>query len=170
MKTVWLAIAVAVPFAMLAHLAIWSRRGTWARPAAIVLFIVGLPLIAAAGVQSLGLHRPMNLAWELGKGEYRVLAAKLVQDKAIYLYLDTPDRIEPWPLALPWDNDTANRIQKLQDGAEGQGESAGNGGQFEMRYDPSLDTNPLQFHPLPQPAIMPPKPRQQVAPRFEQDA
>ena len=167
--TVWLAVAVAVPFAAAAWLAIWSRRGTWARPAAIVLFLIGLPMIAAAGVQSLGQHRPINLAWELGKGEYRVLGAKLVQDHGIYLYLDTPDRLEPWPLQLPWDNDVANRIQELQEGTEGEGENDGDGGQFEMRYDPSLDTNPLQFHPLPQPQALPPKPPQQQAPHFEQD-
>ena len=163
--TVWLAVAVAVPFALLAWVAIWSRRGTWGRPAAIALFLVSLPMIAAAGVQSLGQHRPLNLAWELPAGDHRVLAVKMIQDQAIYLYLDTPDRLEPWPLVLPWSNETANRLQKLQDEATQEAQ-----GQFVLRYDPSLDVNPRQFHPLPIPQMMPPKPRQQVAPHYEQGA
>jgi hypothetical protein len=43
-------------------------------------------------------------------------------------------------------------------------------GQFMMRYEPSLDTNAPQFHPLPQPPVLPPKPRQEQAPHLEQDA
>jgi hypothetical protein len=164
--TVWLALAVAVLFAAAAWLAIWSRRGTWARPAAIVLFLIGLPVIAAASVHTLGHHRPINLAWELGKGEYLILGVRMVQDKAIYLYLETPDRQEPWPLVLPWDNETANQIQKAMDGAEGQGDQGE--GKIMMNYDPSLDDNPLQFHHLPVQKALPDKPRPQAAPHFEQ--
>ena len=166
--TTLLAVAVVALFAAAAHLAIWSRAGTWARPAAVTLFLVGLPLIAAAGVHSLGHHRPINLAWELGKGEYLILGVKMEQDRAIYLYLEAPDRLEPWPLVLPWDNETANEIQKAMDGSEGEGTDGD--GKMMMNYDPSLDDNPLQFHPLPQHPVLPAKPSPQQAPHFEQDA
>jgi hypothetical protein len=92
-----------------------------------------------------------------------VLAAKMVQDEAIYLYLDDPTRTEPRPLKLPWSNDAANRIQKLQDEA---GPEAN--GHFMLRYEPWLDTYAQQFHPLPQPPVLPPKPTPPPAPHFEQ--
>jgi hypothetical protein len=53
------------------------------------------------------------------------------------------------------------------DGAEGQGEGEG---KLVMNYDPSLDDNPLQFHPLPVQKAPPDKPRPQQAPVFEQGA
>lgn len=161
---IWLAIGIVVLFAAAAWLAIWSRRDTWARHAAIGLFGLGLPLIVAAGIQSLGNHRPMGLAWELRAGNHRVLAAKMIQDEAIYLYMDA-GRDEPWPLMLPWDNESANRIQKLQEEAQGDAN-----GQFMLQYEPSLDIHAPQFHPLPQPQLLPPKPQQVPAPHIEQSA
>lgn len=157
-----LSIGVLALFSAAAWLAIWSRRDTWARPAAMLLFLAGIPTIGAAAVESLGWHKPLPLAWDLAPGDHRVLAAKLVQDQAIYLYLDDAARVEPRPLVLPWSNDAANRIQALQDQA-----GPDSNGQFVMRYEPSLDTHAPQFHPLPQPPALPPKPVPPPAPRFE---
>jgi hypothetical protein len=39
-----------------------------------------------------------------------------------------------------------------------------------MRYEPSLDVHAPQFHPLPQPPALPPKPRQERGLQFEQGA
>lgn len=160
---VWLSLGVLALFAAEAWLAIWSRRDTWGRLATVLLFLVGLPAIAAVAVESLGWHKPLALVWDLPRGEHRVLAAKLVQDEAIYLYIDDPVRSEPRAIVLPWSNETANRIQKLQDEA---GRDAN--GQFMMRYEPSLDTHAPQFHPLPQPPALPPKPSPPPVPRFDQ--
>jgi hypothetical protein len=79
-----------------------------------------------------------------GQGDYRVLAAKMVQDKAIYIYIDDETRVEPRPLLLPWDNDTANAIQRALDGAPD-----GSEGEFMMSYEPSLDMTEQQFHAVP---------------------
>lgn len=160
----WLAVAIMMLFTAATWLAVWSRRDCWGRPAAVALFLVGTPAIAAAGVQLLGHHRPMAFVWELAPGDHRVLAAKMVQDEAIYLYLDGA-RSEPWPLMLPWDNEAANRIQQLQDKARPESH-----GQFMLRYEPSLDTHAPQFHPLPQPPLLPPKPIPDVSPHLEQSA
>ena len=160
----WLPVPVFVLFALAAWLAIWSRRDSWGRPAAIVLFVLGLPVIAAAGLHLLGHHRPMALAWEIPAGDHRVLAVKMVQDEAIYLYLDA-GRSEPWPVLLAWSNEAANRIQKLQDEAP-----PGSHGQFMLRHEPSLDVHGPQFHPLPQPPALPPKPRPERGLQFEQGA
>ena len=50
----WLSIAVLSLFAGAAWLAVWSRRDTWARPAAILLFLFGIPVVGAAAIESLG--------------------------------------------------------------------------------------------------------------------
>lgn len=160
---VWLSLSVLALFAAEAWLAIWSRRDTWGRLATVLLFILGLPAIAAVAVESLGWHKPLALVWDLPRGELRVLAAKLAQDEAIYLYIDDPVRSEPRPIILPWSNDMANHIQRLQDEA---GPDAN--GQFMMRYEPSLDTHAPQFHPLPQPPALPPKPNPPPVQRFDQ--
>ncbi|NGO54170.1 hypothetical protein [Allomesorhizobium camelthorni] len=160
---VWLSIGILVLFAGEAWLAIWSRRDTWGRAATVLLFIFALPAIATVAVESLGWHKPLKLVWDLAPGEHRVLATKLVQDEAIYLYLDDPARSEPRPIVLPWSNETASRIQKLQDDAGREAR-----GQFMMRYEPSLDTHAPQFHPLPQPPALPPKPIPPPVQRFEQ--
>lgn len=160
----WLVVAVLALFATTAWLAIWSRRDSWARPAAVALFLLGMPAVAAAGLQLLGHHRPMALAWDLSAGDHRVLGVKMVQDDAIYLYLDA-GRTEPWPVLLPWSNEAANRIQKLQDEARPDSQ-----GQFLMRYEPSLDLHRPQFHPLPQPPLLPPKAVPETAPHLDQSA
>jgi hypothetical protein len=149
---VWLTLAVVALFAAAAWLAIWSRRDTWARPAAVVLFLAAMPTIAMAAVESLGWHRPIEFVWDLDQGDYRVLAAKMVQDKAIYIYIDDDKRVEPRPLLLPWDNDTANAIQRALDGAPD-----GSEGEFMMSYEPSIDMTEQQFHAVPPEPAPPPK-------------
>jgi hypothetical protein len=161
---IWLGLGIITLFGAAAWLAIWSRKDTPARFAALLLFLAGIPAVAAAGIEALGHHRPLWTAWALEPGDHRTLAVKMVQDQAIYLYLDT-GREEPWQLRLPWDNEVANAIQRAIDEApEGQE------GQLMLRYEHSWDIHPRQFHPLPQPPALPAKPALPAAPHFEQDA
>jgi hypothetical protein len=121
-----------------------------------------MPTIAVAAIESLGWHRPIDLVWDLDSGDYRVLAAKMVQDKAIYIYIDDDARVEPRPIILPWNNDVANAIQRALDGAPDGAE-----GQFVMRYEPSLDMSEQQFHPLPQEPALPPKDAPEPATHYQ---
>lgn len=160
--TVWLALAIVALFAAAAWLAVWSRSDTWGRSAAVVLFLAAMPTIGLAAVESLGWHRPISLAWDLDGGDYRVLAAKMVQDEAIYIYIDDETRMEPRPLLLPWDNDVANAIQRALDGAPDGAE-----GEFMMSYEPAIELNQQQFHPVPQAPALPPKPVPEPALNYE---
>lgn len=159
--TVLIFSAVGALLALFTFMVIWSRKDTWARPASIVLFLAAVPGLAYASIETLGFHRPLKWAWGLSAGDQRVLAAKMVQDVAIYLYIDDPQRAEPWPLQLPWSNELAEAIAKAQD----QSQRDGNGGQFLFRFDPSLETHAPQVHPLPQPKLPIPK-SPEPAPKF----
>ena len=152
-----LALAVALLFAALALIAIWSRRADRMRHAALGLFIIGLPLLAAAGLESLSWSRPLWAMWNLN-GDFRVLGAKMIEGVGIYAYVDTDG--EPRAVELPWDNRTAERLQELFD-------DPANGGQAMMRFEFSWDTSPPQFYPIPQPPALPPKDAQPTAPHLE---
>lgn len=157
--------AVGALVAVLTFMVVWSRKDTWARPASIVLFLAAVPGLAYASVETLGFHRPMKWAWGLEAGDYRVLAAKMVQDVAIYLYIDAPDRDEPWPLELPWSNELADAIAKAQD----ESKRNGDGDQFMLNFDPSLDLHAPQIHPLPQPKLPMPKAPEAAPKVYEQE-
>lgn len=161
---IWLGLGIIALFGAAAWLAIWSRKDTPARPAAMLLFLVGIPVVAAAGIEALGHHRPLWTTWQLEPGDHRALAVKMVQDRAIYLYLHT-GREEPWPLRLPWDNEVANAIQRALDEAP-----QGREGQLMLRYEHSWDIHPRQFHPLPQLPALPAKITPPPPPHLEQGA
>ena len=153
-----LAVILVIYFASLAWLAIWSRRADRMRHAAVGLFILGLPLLAAAGLESLSWSRPLWAMWSLS-GEYRVLGAKMIEGVGIYAYVDTDG--EPRAVELPWDNRTAERLQELFD-------DPANGGQAMMRFEFSWDLErPPTFYPLPQPPALPDKDAQPTAPHLE---
>ncbi len=151
----------------LALTTIWSRRNTWVRGAAVAGWIALMPLVVGSAFFSLSHPAPWMPLVTVPGGEYTVLGAKMVQDVAIYVWLDF-GAAHPRYFALPWNNDTANNLQGLLD-AEKYGEIPG----FTMMapYEWSWDESPLQFHPLPQPKGIPDKIPQQEAPtRYDRSA
>jgi hypothetical protein len=163
MNVVWLALPIIAGFGLLSWMVVWSRADTWARPAAVALFIASIPVVAYAGVEALGRHKPITLD-RLAAGDYHVLAAVLQQDKAIYVYLIDPARDEPRPLYMPWSNEDAQAIQDALDGAP-----EGSEGQLKMQYQHDGVTGIAEFHPLPQPPSPPAKEAPEPGLVFEQD-
>lgn len=146
--------------AVLTTATIWSRRETWVRGAALAGFFVLAPVTGGAVLYALSHPAPYYPAITAPGGEYTVLGVKMVQDEAIYIWLDFGSD-HPRYFALPWNNETANRLQEMLD-AQRRGQIPG----FKMSipYEHSWDRNPPQFHPLPQPIIPIPKQRQQDDP------
>lgn len=138
---------------------VWSRRENWCRHVAVPALVISMAALAVALTQILGHHRPIMFTTSLNT-EYRVLAHKLVEGDAIWLYLDRGG--EPLPLMLPWNNKTA---EQLQDAAR-ESKRRGQTGAI-MRFDPSLDRNEPQFHPLPQQTTPQPKGDPPPALRYE---
>ncbi len=153
--------------AILATATIWSRKNTWVRGAAVAGWVVLMPLVTGAAFFSLGNPAPWVQTINVPGGEYKVLGVKMVQDDAIYVWLDF-GKGHPRYFALPWDNETADRLQALLE-AQRYGDIPG----FKMTipYEWSWDQSPPQFHPMPQPRMMPNKPSQPQPPqRYEREA
>ncbi len=138
---------------------IWSRRDSWCRHVALPTLVISMTALALSLLQVLGHHRPVWIADDLGP-EIRVLAWKMIEGQAIWLYLDRPG--EPLALVLPWDDDTA---QDLQDAGR-ESRRRGQMGAI-MQFDPSLDRNEPQFHPLPQQTTPMPKGEPPPALRYD---
>lgn len=152
--------------ATLASATIWSRKNSWVRGAAVAGWLALMPLVVGSTFFSLGHPAPWVQTINVPGGKYMVLGIKLVQDVAIYVWLDF-GADHPRYFALPWDNTTADGLQGLLD-RQRRGE-----GDFEMEipYEWSWDDNPPQFHPLPQPRMVPNKPPEETEPeRYERSA
>ncbi len=145
---------------------IWSRQDTWVRGAVVAGWVAFMPLVAGSVFFSLSHPAPWVQTITVPGGEYTVLGTKMVQDVAIYVWLDF-GADTPRYFALPWNNDTANRMQELLD-QQRYGEIPGFS--LTIPYEWSWDRNPPQFHPLPQPRAMPGKPPQEEPERYERSA
>lgn len=153
------ALAVAALFALLAWLAIWSRWKDAMRHVAVGAFLAGLPLVAWAFLETLSWARPLWAMYDLPP-ETRVLAAKMIEGEAIYVWLDVGGG-QPRAVALPWDTGQAKSLQDLFDDPK-------NGNQAILRYEWSWERRaPLAFYPPPQPPVLPPKEPEEAVPHLE---
>ena len=151
---------------ILASATIWSRKDTWMRGAAVVGWLALMPLVAGSAFFSLGHPAPWVQTINVPGGKYRVIGVKMVQDVAIYVWLDFGGGY-PRYFALPWSNTTADKIQELLD----QERRDEGGFELEIPYEWSWDKNLPQFYPLPQPKMMPDKLEPQTEPkRYERSA
>jgi hypothetical protein len=139
---------------------IWSRRQTAMRGAALAAFLALAPAIVGVGFFAMSHPAPWLQTITVPGGKYTVLGVKMVQDVAIYVWLDFGAE-HPRYFALPWSNATADKMQDLLD-QQKRGEIPGF--RLDIPYEKSLDMNPPQFLPLPQPKMVPDKPPQQQAP------
>ncbi len=145
---------------------IWSRRNTAMRSVALAAFLALMPAMVGVGFFAMSHPAPWLQTITVPGGKYLVLGVKMVQDVAIYVWLDFGED-HPRYFALPWDNETADKLQGMLD-AQRYGDIPGF--QLEIPYEKSLDQNPPQFHPLPQPKMLPDKVPQEEPQRYEREA
>ena len=130
----------------LGHLAIWSRREPRGKVAALAAVAVLLWASAVAGIELLG--RPKPVAWERAALDRAIVVAfKLDEPRAIYLWLQRRDVAPPLAYVLPWSQDVAQSLREAQRRGETDGTSV------EVRF-PSQEASPT-FHARPQPAYPP---------------
>ena len=137
---------------------VWSRKDTWMRGTVIVMCLLSLPVLAYTSIEMLGWHKPIEYAWRLDD-EVRVRDAKLVEDEAIYLYVEQVG--EPRAISLDWDQELADQITQAGRASRDNGEQG-----FMLMFDRSLDVEGMN-HPLPQPIVPAPKGAQADMPVYE---
>ena len=151
----------------IAGLALWARVR---RPLkALVLALTAAWLVVAYGAlaELLSRPKPVSLEFALTKAaEAEVLASRIVEDEAIYLWLGLDALVEPRAYQIPFDRETAEELRKALD------ESREHGGGVRMRlpFEPSLDDQEPRFYAPPQPRLpLKPHPPGNEAP-FEFDS
>ena len=150
--------------ALLAGISLWTPRRLAVKALALATAALFLPLAYASLVDLLSRPKPVSLEWwQAGAEEATVLGSLLQEDQGIHLWLQLPGLAEPRAYVLPWNRQTAERLQEAQREAEQQG------GDVRMRlpFEPSLDELEPKFYAMPQPAL-PPKDHAGPGPQFYQ--
>ena len=150
--------------ALLSLISIWAPRRLALKGTALTTAVLFLPVSYAALVDLLSKPKPVDLEWwQSSAAQAEVLASRLVEDEAIYLWLQLPDLAEPRAYVLPWDRASAEQLQQ----AMREAEQNGSGVQMRLPFEPSLEDREPKFYALPQPAL-PPKDMVEPPPQFYQ--
>jgi hypothetical protein len=159
----YLFATLAVLAGVLTSISIWAPRRLVIKGTALVTTTLLLPLAYTSMVDLLSRPKPVDLEWWLHAEEATVLGSQIQENQGIHLWLQLPDVAEPRAYVLPWNRDTAERLQQARRAAEQQG------GDVRMRlpFEASQDEREPQFYALPQPAL-PPKDYAEPEPEFYQ--
>jgi hypothetical protein len=143
---------------LLSLISIWAPRRLAIKGAALTTAALFLPVSYAALSDLLSKPKPVDLEWwQRDAAEAEVLASRLVEDQAIYVWLQLPDVAEPRAYALPWDRASAEQLQQATREAQEQG----GGIRMRLPFEPSLEDREPKFYAPPQPA---PPPKHAVQP------
>lgn len=99
------------------------------------------------------LGRPKSTRIEVlrsGDKEATVLGSYMLEGSGIYMWLLLPGTAEPRYYVLPWDQKTANALQKA---IEENARQHGGGIVMQIPFERSWDKRDPVFHPLPQPKL-----------------
>ena len=108
----YLFVATVFGILLLSGIAIWAPRKAWIRIAAVALAVTMMPLGYMAYSGLLSKPKPRQLAWlERNVEKAFILGASFDEGRAIYLWLRLEGIAEPRYYALPWHQDTAEKLQ-----------------------------------------------------------
>ena len=135
-------VVAAALVAVLSLISIWAPRRLAIKSAALATAVQFLPVSYAALVDLLSKPKPVDLEWlQSDAAQAEVLASRLVEDEAIYLWLQLPDVAEPRAYVLPWDRGSAEQLQQ----AMREAEQNGGGVQMRLPFEPSLEVREPKF-------------------------
>lgn len=141
-------IIFAVLFALLLGVCIFlglPRSRRWQQVASVATFVMLVGVVYAGSVDLLGLPKPMRLEWRTAD-KATVLAARMREGKAIYVWLQTGDASEPRSYVLPWNTQTA---QQLQDALQ-EREATGRAVRMSMSSGAGGEARKPKFYATPQ--------------------
>jgi hypothetical protein len=143
-----LGVASGLLAAVLVNIAIWAPRRLWIKLAALATAACFLPIAYIGLAELLGRPKPAELDWAHGADdEATVLAARLREGQAIYLWLGFAAQDEPRSFVLPWSEAMARQLYGAQ------GEAQENGGEVRVRLPMNADLEREEpvFYAAPQP-------------------
>jgi hypothetical protein len=151
--TLWLIITLSL--ASVAWCAVWARFPSKARWLAVAAFVVASPAAGASLLLSMGWAVPLYPVMTMPSGEIEVLGVKLVPEEAIYVMSG-----EPRLYVLPWNPATASKLQRMMEGAEGEGK---------IKAKLTGNYAPGEFYMEGSPMNVPEKPEEQPGMMFNGD-
>jgi len=155
---VWLIITLIL--ALFVTVTVWSRsRSTWRLPSVAGLFIAA-PIALGSVIHVLGWPLPRSLALTMPGGDYAVLGTKMIVGEGIYVLLDEGG--VPRYYAFPWDKKMSDKIQELLDSEGGKEGMRMKVPPYEFSWE---KRDPPEVYALPQPKVLPEKPRQEEEPK-----
>ncbi len=147
-----LGVASGILAAVLVNIAIWAPRRLWIKLAALATAACFLPVAYAGFAELLGRPKPADLQWSEGNhDEATVLAARMHEGEAIYLWLGFEGLDEPRSYVLPWNEAMARELH----GARGEAEESGTELRVRLPLDADFTRNEPLFYAEPQPAPAP---------------
>lgn len=149
--------------ALLASIAIWSRRRTPIRACAVVLTALFIPIGYLSVTGLLSLPKPMHHEWfKRHVDEATLLGVSVREGEAIYLWLRLDDSLEPRYYVLPWQQQLAEKLQNIVDEAIREGASVTIANPFSRKSFDDLGSMNMQIIRPPQPPMKPPSPPPQI--------
>ena len=144
--------SVRLAHAALANVALWSRRRRRVKVMALALVALFLPVSYLAMVDLLSRPKPMSMEWSPpGKDDAKLLGAKMVEDVAIYIWVQRDDAKEPRAYKLPWSDEMARQLHESQRSAEREGGQV----QVRMRKAQQQIDGERMFYAKPRQALPP---------------
>lgn len=113
--------------------------------AGIYLALIGV--VYAGSIGLMGLPKPARLEWGAPE-DAKVIAAKLDEGKAIYVWVQTQESPEPRAYALPWDTKMARQLNEAMQ----KGRKDGSEVRMSMRGEDG-DARRQKFYAEPQPPL-----------------
>ena len=92
----------------------------WQRITSVVTFFLLAGVVYAGSVSLMGAPKPMKLEWSAPKNA-TVLAARMREGEAIYIWLQAPEADAPRAYALPWNMQMAQQLQNALQESETKG-------------------------------------------------
>ena len=146
----WLATCF-IGFTLVVGGYLWLALAPWRHlPAAsLTVFVMLLGGLWLGGAELLARPKPIHLEWR-APDQTELLAARLIEGEAIYLWLALPETREPRAYVLPWSLEMAKQIARAM---EAGGQDRGILMDRPFRRERSLADRPT-FNPPPQKKLL----------------
>ena len=143
---------LAVLAATLGTVSVWSPRRMAVKAGALAVAFALMGTGYAAMLDLLSKPKPASFEWWLDQAaEATVLGNSMIEDQAIYLWLQLDGVKEPRAYELPWDRRTAEQLQTAARAAAEQQSAL----RMRLPFEKSLDDRDPRFYALPQPGLPP---------------